>query len=215
MNSRWMHWFVLIIAWVLMETWLAPSVANDESGNSMLPAPTVEKLFGTPGKINTSGNQPVRPKREIKNTQSIDGEDVGVQGEDTELLVIRQQMQYHLQLMRQHSNGESTEDLAPLQFEILQRLDSLTQRDQQAVVSTVVALPSEGQAGQEAGVGRAGEKLDSGASDPAAREGTPIEQNWNQLPPTVQIPLRESSAKPFLPGYEQLLQQFYKNLKRN
>ena len=210
-----MHCFVLIIFGVLMATRMDPSVANDESGNSMLPAPTFEKLFGTPGKIKTSGNQPVRPKREIENTQAIDGEDVGAQGEDTELLVIRQQMQYHLQLMRQHFNGEVTEDMAPLQVEILQRLDSLTERDQQSIVSTVVTLPGEGQAGQEAGVGTAGEKLDSGVAVPAAEEGNPLEQNWNQLPPTVQIPLRESSAKPFPPGYERLLQQFYKNLKRN
>ena len=44
--------------------------------------------------------------------------------------------------------------------------------------------------------------------------GIPIEDQWNRLPRSIKTPLRQASANPFLPGYENLLEQFYLKLNR-
>lgn len=212
MNSRWTDFFGVISTVILLENSMAALVANDQSADFKLPKATIEKLFGVSGDFKASDNKTIVPERETGIAQQVVGEDVGEQSENAELLMIRQQMQHHLELIQEHSNGDEVKSFEPLQFEILQRLDSLIQSERQRIVSTVVAMPGKGQAGQQAGVGTVGETSEDASAPIVVPESGPLESNWNQLPPTVQIPLRESSANPFLPGYENLLQQFYKSL---
>lgn len=214
MNSRLMICllFIAVVA-------IAPSAMSDDASPILLPAVTVEKLFSktdrfTEASSPNSGNES-EGSSAGGSAQIIPGEDIGEQGENSELLIVRQQIQHHLELMRKRSNGEVVDEVEPLQFDILRRLDSLIEKDDSPNAKGIIAMPSEGLAGQQAGVGSAGESTGTATPAIVTPAGDPLESTWNQLPPAVQIPLRESSAKPFLPGYEHLLQQFYLKLKKN
>jgi len=198
---------------------VVPQAMSDETSPVLLPAVTVEKLFAKTDRFPESGSPSSMDEREDMpadgGAQVSPGEDVGEQEEDSELLIVRQQVQHHLELLRKRSGGEIADGIEPLQFDILRRLDSLIEQDRSPNAKGIIAMPGEGLAGQQAGVGSTGEN--TGTETPAivTPAGDPLESTWNQLPPSVQIPLRASSAKPFLPGYEHLLQQFYLKLKKN
>ena len=214
MNSRLLIWsfFIAMVA-------VVPSAMSEDAPPISLPAVTVEKLFSKTDKL-TEASSPNSANESQgssagSSAQITPGEDIGEQGENRELLIVRQQIQHHLELMRKRSNGEVANGVEPLQFDILRRLDSLIEKDDSPNAKGIVAMPSEGLAGQQAGVGSAGESTGTDTPAIVTPAGDPLESTWNQLPPAVQIPLRESSAKPFLPGYEHLLQQFYLKLKKS
>jgi len=214
MNSRLLICLLFIAVFAV-----APPAMSDDASPISLPAVTVEKLFSktdrfTEASSPNSGNES-EGSSAGGSVQITPGEDIGEHGENSELLIVREQIQNHLELMRKRLNGEAADGVEPLQFAILRRLDSLIEKDESRNSKGIIAMPSEGLAGQQAGVGSAGES--TGTDTPAiiTPAGDPLESTWNQLPPAVQIPLRESSAKPFIPGYEYLLQQFYLKLKKD
>ena len=215
MNSQRLICFVLMTL-----TSVVVCAVQQDSGEVVLPEATIEKLFKKasiapapdPDSTLTIG----RESSEDETLRQVLGEDIGERGEDDDLRMVSQQIQYHLQLLQHHASGKLSEGIEPLQFDILRRLDSLIEGKQGSVASAVVTTPTEGLAGQEAGVGTIGETAENEVTAGVASEGADLlESNWNQLPPVVQIPLRESVSQPFLPGYEHLLQQFYNNLKKN
>ena len=200
---------------VTLGSLLLTSTLAVERTSIELPAATVEKLFHKGQSITKDQSFSEQSASENTGGSQVVGEDIGQEGEDNQLLVVKQQMEHHLALMKTRSTGVNVEGVAPLQFDILQRLGDILARQQKTLASQTVVSPANGQAGQEAGVGTTGDTGTGNAStNQLPPEGDPLEAAWNQLPPSVQIPLRESSAKPFLPGYEQLLQNFYQNLKR-
>ena len=213
-NSCFAVWGVVIAGIVFV-----PHAMSTEGSPVLLPEVTVKKLFKVTDRYPESDSSNSIDEREDEladgNTQFRLGEDVGEQGEDSELLTVRQQLQHHLELLRKRSSGEMANGIEPLQFDILRRLDSLIDQDDLANAKGVVAMPSEGLAGQQAGVGSTGENTVTENPTIVTPTGDLLESTWNQLPPSVQIPLRASSAQPFLPGYEQLLQQFYWKLNKN
>ncbi len=215
MNSRRLIWFVMMTL-----TSVVAYAVQQDSGGKVLPEATIEKLLGKASAVPVPDRDITpAPRRESSKNETLRhvvGEDIGQQGEDNELLMVGQQIQHHLQLLQNHASGELSETIEPLQFDILRRLDSLIAGKQDSVVSAVVTAPTEGQAGQEAGIGTVGETAGNQVPAMIAGQGEDfLENGWNQLPPMVRIPLRESASQPFLPGYERLLQQFYSTLKKN
>ncbi len=215
MNSQQILLYSACCGVILGSLFLTSTLAEERSSIE-LPAATVEKLFHKGQSITKDQSFSEQSASENTGASQVVGEDIGQQGEDDQLLVVKQQMEHHLALMKERATGATVEGVTPLQFDILQRLGDILARQQKTLDSQTVVSPAHGQAGQEAGVGMTGDTVTSDASgNELPAEGDPLEAAWNQLPPSVQIPLRESAAKPFLPGYEQLLHKFYQNLKRN
>ena len=131
-NSCFAVWGVVIAGIVFV-----PHAMSTEGSPVLLPEVTVKKLFKVTDRYPESDSSNSIDEREDEladgNTQFRLGEDVGEQGEDSELLTVRQQLQHHLELLRKRSGGEMANGIEPLQFDILRRLDSLIDQDDLAL----------------------------------------------------------------------------------
>ncbi len=190
------------------------SVSRSDETIVGLPSVTIEKLFNKQEQVPANPEAIATPQLVQQNPPEVVGEDIGQAGEDSQLLTIKLQMARHLELMEHRLNGESVDSLEPLQFDIMQRMKSLMKQTTTNQISLVGATPSEGLAGQQAGVGTSGESTNPETEPRIEPTGDPIEDQWNRLPGSIKTPLREASANPFLPGYENLLEQFYLKLNR-
>ncbi|MAQ89154.1 MAG: hypothetical protein CMM03_04805 [Rhodopirellula sp.] len=190
------------------------SVSRSEEMVVGLPSMTIEKLFNKQEQVLANPEAIATPQVVQQIQSELAGEDIGQAGEDSQLLTIKLQMARHLELMEHRLSGETVDSLEPLQFDIMQRMKSLMKQTPTNQISLVGATPSEGLAGQQAGIGTSGESTDPETEPLIEPTGDPIEDQWNRLPRSIKTPLRQASANPFLPGYENLLEQFYLKLNR-
>ena len=119
MNSQRLICFVLMTL-----TSVVVCAVQQDSGEVVLPEATIEKLFKKasiapapdPDSTLTMG----RESSGNETPRQVLGEVIGERGEDNELRMVSQQIQYHLQLLQHHASGKFSEGIEPLQFDILQ-----------------------------------------------------------------------------------------------
>ncbi len=203
----------LIALWMLGELLLA-NAQKQQSPSVELPVETVNKLFQNQSVKPVPKAAPPTEEATETVTDALVGEDIGTKGEDSDLLIVQLQMQQHLKLMQQYAQGQTIDGIGQLQFDMIQRMRDMVNQLQPAQAPIVSSVPTQGQAGQQAGIGSVGDSQSQESQTDNPPQGDPVEDRWNRLPPEIRIPLRESAAQPFLPGYEDLLKQFYLKLNR-